>query len=141
MLYLPCLGHLVFTRSFFNQKKGHLGHLAYISLGIQTPPEKVLGPPKHAYIYIYRTFSMCPPVKINQTSSHDSAKRKFTIQTFTWLLGYAFLHAFFAAHISCVEFSFTWLSWFIWVSFWCLMPSSRLCIGIPFHKEIPCKMV
>lgn len=61
-------------------------------------------------VYIYMTCSMCPPVKINQKSIHDSAKWKFTIQTFTWLLGYAFLHVFFAANISCVEFSFTWLS-------------------------------
>ena len=49
VLYLPCLGHLGL---FFNQKKGHLGHLAYI----------------------YMTCSMCPPVKINQKSSQDSAK-------------------------------------------------------------------
>ena len=77
----------------------------------------------YIYMYVYMTFSMCPPVKINQTSSQDSAKWKFTIQTFIWLLGcMPFLHVFFAAHFTC-------LSWFIFgFHFSCLVPSLRLFI-------------
>lgn len=71
-------------------------------------------------VYMYMTFSMCPPVKINQKSSQDSAKwiqmeiHHPNVYLASWV---CLLTCLFRRNISCVEFSFTWLSCFILVSF------------------------